>query len=373
MFDFSIFEDDANAAYIKTIALETVINFVARSISQSDFRIYKGDKIDRGLVSYKLNVRPNPNQSASTFWRDVIYRLLKNNEVLVIESNTHDLLIADTWTASSSALYPIIFSNVTVSGPSGVGYTYYKSFSMDDVWYLSYSNSKLSRYINDLGQEIGKLYERIMQVQMRNGQIRGTVDVKTTASFDKKKAEKLQTFINKIYKSFKTKSVAVVPQQDGMSYTELTNTVGVQNQSSTELKSIQDQMTDTVANLIGVPPALIHGENEKLDSNIKSYLDFCLTPLIETIQDELNAKLFTPNEYARGRHVQVVGLNKRDLFSVSEAVDKLISSSGFNPNEVRKELGYEPREGGDEFVLTKNYVKGGETNENNPSEGTNRE
>lgn len=374
VFDFDIFEDNVNAAYIKAIALETVINFVARSLAQSDFRVYKGDRIDKSLVSYKLNVRPNANQSSTTFWRDLVYRLIKDNEALVIESDTHDLLIADTWTTNTSALYPLTFSNVSVSSNSGTGYTFYRSFSMDDVWYLNYSNAKLSRYINDLGDELGKLYERIIEVQMRNGQIRGTVKTGTTAEINEADMKKLQTFINKIYESFKNKSVALVPQLNGFQYEELSKQNATQKQSTAELKSVQDQMTDAVANLIGVPPALIHGQNEKLDSNIKSYLDFCLNPLIKTIQDELNAKLFTPNEYANGKHIEVVGLNKRDLFGVSEAVDKLISSSAFSPNELRGELGYEPRQGGDDYVITKNYtMKGGEDDEDNQSKGNDRE
>ena len=374
VFDFDLFEDSANAAYIKTIALETVINFVARSLAQSDFRVYKGDRIDTGQVSYKLNVRPNPNQSSTTFWRDLVYRLIKNNEVLVIESDKHDLLIADTWTTNSAALYPLTFSNVSISSNSGIGYTFYRTFSMDDVWYLNYSNSKLSRYIDDLGNEIGKLYERILEVQMRNGQIRGTIKADMTAGVSEEEMKKLQAYIDKIYKSFKDKSIALVPQVRGFEYEELTKQTGTQKQSAADLKSVQDQMIDSVANLIGVPPALIHGSNEKLESNVQSYLDFCLKPLIKTIQDELNAKIFTPQEYGNGKHVEVVGLNKRDLFGVSEAVDKLISSSAFSPNELREELGYEPRDGGDDYVITKNYtMKGGENDETNSSEGNNRE
>ncbi|WP_054777904.1 phage portal protein [Lacticaseibacillus saniviri] len=140
VFDFDLYEDTANGAYIKEIALETVINFVARSIAQSDFRVYKGDRVIQDNLSYKLNVRPNANQSSTTFWRDLIYRLIRNNEVLVIESDTHDLLIADTWTANSVALYPTTFSNVVVSGHDGIGYPFYRTFSMDDVWYLTYTN-----------------------------------------------------------------------------------------------------------------------------------------------------------------------------------------------------------------------------------------
>ncbi len=230
---------------------------------------------------------------------------------------------------------------------------------------------KLTKYINELGSELGNLYERMLEVQMRNGQIRGTVSMAATTGTDDNRMANLQAFISKVYESFKTNSVAIVPQTAGFDYSELTNTEGVQKQTTNDLKSTQDQMIDTVAALIGVPPALIHGQNEKLDSNIRSYLDFALNPLIKMIQDELNAKLFTPNEFSNGQRVEIVGLNKKDIYSAAESIDKLISAGVANPNEVRKDFGMEPRSGGDDYVLTKNYLKGGDMDETT-SQGNNR-
>ncbi|MHA3066583.1 phage portal protein [Lacticaseibacillus saniviri] len=371
IFDFDLFETTANGAYIKEIALDTVLNFVARSIAQSDFRVYNGTKIMHDDIAYKLNVRPNVNQSSTTFWRDLIYRLMRNNEVLVVKSDTGDLLIADTWTTNNVALVPVTFSNVSVSGLGSTSYNFTRTFSMNDVWYITYTNEKLTKYINELGNELGKLYERMLEIQMRNGQIRGTVSVGATAGTDEQKMKNLQLFIDKIYSSFKSNSVAIVPQTAGFDYTELTNTEGVQKQTTNDLRSTQDQMTDTVAALVGVPPSLIHGQNEKLESNIKSFLDFCLNPLIKMVQDELNAKLFTAADFISGNRVEIVGLNKRDIYSAAESIDKLVSAGVANPNEIREDFGLEPRTGGDEYVLTKNYLKGGENNETT-SQGNNR-
>ena len=114
--------------------------------------------------------------------------------------------------------------------------------------------------------------------------------------------------------------------------------------------------------MIGVSPALIHGSNEKLESNIKSFLKFCLNPLIKMIQDELNAKVFTRAMYQAGWCVKIFGLNIPNIYESAEAIDKLISASALNANEVRFDFGYGKRAGGDEYVLTKNYEapKGGE-------------
>lgn len=363
IFDFDLLEESGNKAYLRVIAMQIVIDFVARSLAQSDFRVFGDDgKEAKNELSYKLNVRPNPNQSSTKFWQTLVYRLIKNNEVLVIQSDTGDLFLADTWNADSSVLYPTRFSNVSVSNESGGSYTFNRTFSADDVWYLNYSNEKLSRYINDLGKDIGELYDRMLEVQKRNGQIRGVVDTNFTTKPDNEKVEKLQTFIDKIYKSFRSNSIAVVPQTTGLSYTEVSGKQGQQEQSVSELKALQDQLIDTVANMIGVSPALIHGSNEKLESNIKSFLKFCLNPLIKMIQDELNAKVFSKAMYQSGWYVKIFGLNIPNIYESAEAIDKLISASALNANEVRFDFGYGKRAGGDEYVLTKNYEapKGGE-------------
>lgn len=363
IFDLDLMEDQANSAYLKTIALQVVINFVARSISQSNFRVYDGDELqDDSPIAYKLNVRPNPNQSASNFWRSLIYKLLKNNEVLVIQSDSGDLFCADQWNADDMVLYPTRFSRVTVTNDRGNTYVFDRIFSMDEVWYLNYSNEKLTRYINALGNDIADLYTRTLEAQKRNGQIRGIIDVGVSSSFKDKRTQALQTYIDKIYKSFKTSSVAVIPQTDGFKYEELSGKQGIQKQSVSDLKALQNQVIDSVANLIGVPPALIYGQNERLDSNIESYLKFCLNPLIKMLQDELNAKIFEPEAYQRGKHIQIVGLNKRDIYESAQSIDKLISGGVLNPNTVLHDFGYKPRVGGDEYLITKNYttLKGGE-------------
>ena len=43
------------------------------------------------------------------------------------------------------------------------------------------------------------------------------------------------------------------------------------------------------------------------------------------------------------------------LFSVLEFSDKLISSEEFNRNEIRSLLRYDPIDGLDKFLITKNY------------------
>ena len=61
---------------------------VARTISQSEFRVMTGNKREKDDLHYKLNVQPNKNQNAVDFWQKFIYKLIIDNEVLVVKMMT---------------------------------------------------------------------------------------------------------------------------------------------------------------------------------------------------------------------------------------------------------------------------------------------
>lgn len=114
MLDLDLYEDSASRSYLKRIALDTCINFIARTISQTEFWIKDGDKSIKNTLYYKLNVRPNTDSSASDFWQKVIYKLIYDNEVLIIKTDTDDLVVADDFERVELALYDDTFRNVIV-------------------------------------------------------------------------------------------------------------------------------------------------------------------------------------------------------------------------------------------------------------------
>lgn len=351
------FQDDSERAYLKKLSIDTCINFLARTISQAEFRIMDGDNLDKGDWYYKLNIRPNTDQSSTDFWQYFVYKLLFDNEVLVILTDTDDLLIADSWVRNEYALYDDTFESVTVKN-----YTFKRKFSMDEVIYLKYNNEALENYISGLFGDYGELFGRMLEVSLRNYQIRGTVEVGQLQGSDDEKQEKLQGFIDKMFRAFK-KPIALVPITKGFGYSELSSKSGETNQSFEELGKLKSAMISEVAKLIGIPPALVHGEMADLEQNMTSYIDFCVKPLQKKIEDELNAKLFEIQEFRAGKHVDISGIDKPDPVKDAEKIDKLISSGFMNINGVRKEYGLEPREGGDVYVMTKNYsteLEGGE-------------
>ncbi|GAA5416203.1 hypothetical protein Pryu01_01235 [Paraliobacillus ryukyuensis] len=360
MFDLDFFDETHYRAYLKQMALETCISFIGRSMSQSDFRIMKDGSRQIDDWHYLLNVRPNTDQTASAFWQDFIYRLIDENEVLAILTDNNDLLIADDFERVEYAVYPDTFRNVTVKD-----YTFNRTFQMDKVIYLEYNNEKLKRFMSGMFDDFGNLYSRMIEISMRNHQIRGTVGVETNQDLSEENRNKLQKFIDKLFTSFRNNTVALVPKLKGFTYDEVANGDS-KGQSVEEISKLKRTLVDNVANILGIPTALVHGELAEYETSIKAYIKFCIGPLTKKLSDELNTKLIEKADYLTGQRIEVRGIAELNPLEVADAVDKLIASMAYTPNEIRVKLGDEPSTDPrlDEHYQTKNYQssEGGDNN-----------
>lgn len=114
MYDAELIEDKSEQVHLKRLAIQTCTNMIARTISQSEFRVRQDKKTIKDEMYYRLNVRPNPNISASMFWHTVIHKLVYENECLIVQNDTNDLLIADHFERVQNANYQDRFKQVTV-------------------------------------------------------------------------------------------------------------------------------------------------------------------------------------------------------------------------------------------------------------------
>src|SRR5699024_7130589 len=152
---------------------------------------------------YRMNVRPNKNMTASTFWETVIYKLIYDNECLIIMADDGDLLIADDFEHNSYAVMEDIFLNVVVKD-----YEFKRSFRQSKVLHLRYRNQKLAPLIDGLFKDYGNLFGRVLNSQMRKNQVRGTVDMDMVGAKTKEAQQQLQDFINRMYKAIEENEVA---------------------------------------------------------------------------------------------------------------------------------------------------------------------
>ncbi len=338
--------------YLKNSAIETCVNLMGRTISTADFRFVKNKKRVDSDFDYLLNVRPNSNQSAAEFWKDFIYTLLVENEVLVVLSDNDELLIADSFYRDEYAFYEDKFTDVTVKN-----YTFKRTFEMDKVIYMTYNNKKFTHFLDGMFKDYTELFSRIVETKMYENQIRALASLDTTQSLDEKSRKRLQDFIGRMYNVFRKSAFAIAPKLKGLDYEEITKGQTSKGQSVEELEKLKKDTTKQVANILGIPSALVLGELSEYETAMKAYMRLTAKPLVEQIKDELTAKLIDKMDYKNGLELQVYGVSERSPIEDSEAADKMVASGAWSRNEVREKFGDErvddPRM--DEYVITKNY------------------
>lgn len=372
--DEMVLIETTNRVYLKRLALNICINYVARTIANSEFRVMNDKKVNRDILYHKLNVRPNTDSSASDFWQRFVYKLINENEVLVIQTDTEDLVIADSFNRNRYALYEDRFSDVVIGD-----YTYQREFTMNEVLYLNYNNEHLSSFIDELYADYGKLFGQMLDNSMRFNQFRGVFKFKDGGALDDETFERQKKQIERLSEIFKNNSVALAPLTEGIEIQDLSSKGAQRDESITNLVKLKRDLIDDVAKILGIPVNLIHGDVADLENTMEAYINFCINPLMKMISDELNAKFFDIKEYLGGQHIKIYGINRIDPLRNATAGDKLVSSGVYSRNEVREKFGDERVDDPemDRYLVTKNYQYADEeTDEANlvePDEGGDNE
>lgn len=365
LFDMEIYQDSSKRLHMKKLAVDTCASFLARTISQSEFRIKEDGQYKKDDLYYKLNVRPNKNMTASTFWQEVVYKLIYDNECLIIQADDEDLLIADDFVHNQYAVYEDTFSKVLVKD-----FEFKRLFKQSEVLHLRYSNEKLSPLIDSIYVDYGDLFGRLLNSQKRKNQVRSTVSMDMQTAKSKDNLAKLQEFINKMYKAVDEKDVAIIPQMPGFEYKEHFSGGGNGIQSVDEINKVTNGFFDQVATALGIPITLIHGDMADVEKVTKNYMMYTINPLLKKIKDEGNAKFIEKVDYLKGNRIDVHTVSYESIFDLATSIDKLVASGTYTRNQIRVKLGDEPADNPalDEYLITKNYQTATSTSEGGENE-----
>lgn len=338
--------------HIKRLAINSCIELIAKTVSQVEFKIKDNNKYTKDSMYYKLNVKPNINESATQFWQKAIYKLLYDNELLIIQNDSEDLLVADSYQVTEYAHVPNIYSQVRIGD-----FEYTRTFNSNDVIHIKYNNENSESILNELYGDYGDLFARFIEFQMRKSQVRSIVKIDSKWGNEKERRAKVNKFIQDIYQNFKDKSFAIVPEQEGIQYKE--QTLSQAANSVDDVDKVGKQFLNNCAIKFGIPVQLLTGDIAEVDQNMKRFIKMTIKPLLQLIVTELNAKLFDEKQYLNDSKIiaNTLPITFDSIFDMANQIDKLVASSVFVGNEIRRELGYEESKDElmNEHLVTKNY------------------
>lgn len=183
--------------------------------------------------------------------------------------------------------------------------------------------------------------------------------------------ELAKMFSEQFKKFYDSDGDAVWPLQDGLTMEDADNgSTAKEKVDSRDIRAIIDDVFDFVAIAFHIPKGLLKGDVADVKDMTDNFLTFCVNPIAELIADEINAKMYTKEEYLSGTRLVVDTrlIKAADISTLATAADKLLNSGTHNPDENRDMFGLEPlnEEWSQAYYITKNYetanqsMRGGE-------------
>lgn len=246
-----------------------------------------------------------------------------------------------------------------------------KVFCESKVFHFELHNEKIRNLIDGLYKSYSKLIAASQSQYKKNNARRGTLEIPTSYPKTEKARKKLENLLSEKFKKyFEAENGAVLPLTDGMKYKEADSNIGSKGGSQgKDIRAFVDDIFDFVAIAFQVPPQLIKGDIADTDKLVNNLLTFCISPLTELLEDEINRKLYRKKAYLERTYLKIDSTRIRniDITDLAASLEILIRVGGFTIDDVLKKLDMEPLETDWSKArwMTKNYeridkVKGGE-------------
>lgn len=337
---------------ISELALEIGISKIADVIAKCGFNVYAKNEDVTG-IDYCLNVRPNPNQNATDFWKQAVYRMIHDDDgCLIVRLGANEIYIADTFTVDDKVIKERTYSNITLIA-DGKTFKINKKFKASDVVHLRYSNPKLVRLlknVNDLNAKgwsvalngfkakAPKIKVNIpsqMKIKTADG------DILTSNEYAESIAEKLSKEDIKAIVSGNGIDVSAIDMKNSL--------------TTADIKTLREEIYTTTAMALGIPKSVFYGEASENDDQ---FITYACEPIMNIIDNAVNGAWLTKEEYISGNRIQINRLCVKhiDIIDSANNLDKLYSN-GWSFNDVLKLLGQPTMDEpwADERRFTKNY------------------
>lgn len=354
----AMIDEYAADAAIRETAFAAAVNVVANAIGKCEIKTYENGEEKRGSEWYLWNIEPNKNQNSSGFIHKLILQLYRNGEALVVDQNGQ-LLVADSFSRAPYALYDDVFSGVTVGS-----YTFARSYVQEEVLYWQLGDQKIKGLIDRLYSTYAKLIGYAMKAYQQSRGTKGILYYDSIPIAGTEQRAAWDNLIGTRMREWLNSDRAALPLGKGQEFKELSHKT-YSNESTRDIRALIDDIGDFTARAFGIPPALLRGDVQDTSKAIDQLLTFCIDPLADMLQEEINRKRNGRAAVLAGTYhkIDTRAIKHVDLLSAATSIDKLIGSGAFSINDIRRLTGEQPinEPWADEHYITKNYERAQDT------------
>lgn len=359
--EMQIDEDEEDLSmFLYAYALYVVTDLIASIVSNSEFKVYVKDKETgeikevRERMWYKLNVKPNANQTGTEFIVQAVKKLLLG-EVLIVEV-AEQFIVADSFNVEEKAIKGNVFTNVQKSN-----YQFRDKFKAKDVVYIDYGNSKAQCIIHNILDMYDKLSSAAQDKYERSAEEKGILKIAQAERNKPDFESKMEQIINDRFKKYFSRGNHVLPLFEGYEYkSETAESTKKYSNEITDIKTIFEEAIARVAQAYKVPIGLIRGDVAGINDAYTMLLTNCIDPIAAMLSEAFTAALFSEEEIISGCEIvaDTSNLKHVDIFDKAGSIDKLIASGFLSIDEVRVASGLKAlgEEWSSAHYMTLNYT-----------------
>jgi len=351
-------------------AIEKSIDMIAKAVAKSEIKFLNMTKDESSEIYYRLNVRPNHNETGTDFWYEVVKKLLTENECLICRASSNFYRV-EGYTCNDKVMSDKTYTGVTITdGRDSTALD--MPISASDMIVLNSKNNKVKKYLeNVIGIYDKTLNALHMATKIANTpkyklKIEGSLTIKEAPEREGE-APKILTsaqYKDRVAKTLDSEDLSVLLLGSGIDLESLKTETGVSN--TEDIVKMAKEIFTMAAMAFDIPLLVYQGNiTEKSDAS-NEFITYAVSPIVEIINDALNAKLVGEKDYLAGERIKIDTTHFKyiDVLDASAGMDKL-RSLGFNFDEIREIVGYDAlnTDFSTERVITKNYTNelGGNT------------
>jgi len=359
-----IIATDLTKVQLAVMAQEKAACMIAKAIAKSEIVLTKGEERRKDEEYYRLNIRPNDNETATDFWFNVARELVSTGDCVVVRMANGKYYRANSYQMDDYVLFGKTYSNITITdGYNEVTLRY--GVNSDDVLHFRFGTEKLRVFTkNVLGclddaLDAVRSLETIANTPLLKYKVDANLQFRRRTTDGKEVRLTLDNVIDEFKAKIDGKKLAIITEQTGSSL----EFMDVKKQvSAAEVTALADTINKECAAAYDIPLGVFNGQITEQSDATNEFITYAVSPVAEVINDTLNAKLVGQADYVAGERafVWLAHFKHIDVIDAANSLDKL-RAIGFTLDEIFEMVGY-PALNTDfstKRALTKNYATEG--------------
>ncbi len=344
---------------VRELAFWICVNMIANAIGRCEFRTFRNSVEVWETDYYLWNVEPNVNQNSSQFLHKMVAKLCQDNEALIINPRQRDghgtLVVADDWMVPEPAVTRMQEYKQVLVGDL----TFRKTFMEDDVLHLRLNHMNLNPVMDGLYKSYYRMVDAAVKANIWDHGQHWKVHLRQINQGDEEFNRRFTQMLQDQVKPFLESNGAILPEFDGYEYSNVGGGQTRVKQDTRDIKALIEDIFDFTARSFLVPAVLVNGKVEATSDANHRFLTYCIDPICEQLQEEINRKLYGYDRWRAGEFLRVdsSSILHFDLFKNAENIEKLMGC-GYSYNDIQRAAGgaeiNEPW--ANAHVITKNFA-----------------